>query len=72
MDDLARALFDGIRREQARKEAAMEALNRAEKRPTLRGPFAPEYVRPERSTRPAHRDPTGQTAVGNLMKEEKK
>lgn len=34
-------------------------------------PYRPAPIRPERSTKPAYADPTGNTAVGNIKKEGK-
>lgn len=47
-----------------RRADSVEQMRRT---PSQNTPFAPAYQRPERKgQRPAHRDPTGAEAVGNL------
>lgn len=60
--------------------AMLAALNQAEKgqhagkarTPDQNNPWRAEPTRASRRTRPGHRDPTGEKAIGNIRKKEKK
>lgn len=64
-DDLARTIADAY----TRRADSVEQM----RRPDINNPYAPAYQRPERKgQRPSHRDPTGERAVGNIRKKEKR
>ena len=66
MTDDLRALIAGA---YTRRADSVEQM----RRPDINNPYAPAYQRPERKgQRPSHRDPTGERAVGNIRRQEKR
>lgn len=59
-DRLARLIDDAY----TRRANSVEAMRREN------NPFMPEYQRPERKTKPAHRDHTGSRATGKARKDD--
>ena len=64
-DDLRALIADAY----TRRADSVEQM----RRPDINNPYAPAYQRPERKgQRPSHRDPTGERAVGNIRRQEKR
>ncbi|WME22105.1 hypothetical protein [Brachybacterium sp. GU-2] len=59
-DDLRALIADAY----TRRADSVEAMRREN------NPFMPEYQRPERKTKPAHRDYTGSRATGKARKDD--
>lgn len=65
-DQLVRLIQDAY----TRRADSVEQMRRT---PSQNTPFAPAYQRPERKgQKTAHRDPTGNQAIGNIRRNEKR
>lgn len=68
MDSRLDQIWSAYERRAAEDSSDLDAARRARLRGT---PFQDVTRRPERRTRPSHRDPTGDTAIRRIDKEKK-